>query len=150
PRWTLRKLLTVLSTVAMTLEYAHRRGVLHRDLKPSNIMLGAFDEVYVLDWGLADVRAPLPPGQSRNLGVSRARMRLPREDAPLVDSSLPPDTHTGFVLGTPGYVAPEVCDATIPDDLIDHRADVYALGVILFEILTLERLHAGSSVTQVF
>ncbi len=61
-RYSHRRLLNVLTQLALTVEYAHQRGVLHRDLKPSNIMLGEFGEVYVLDWGLADVR--LVHGQS--------------------------------------------------------------------------------------
>src|SRR5262245_1506015 len=75
-RYTVRKLLTVLSSVAMTIEYAHRRGIVHRDLKPSNVMLGTFGEVYVLDWGLADVRAgtPAPPAP---LGFSPSRAGIP-------------------------------------------------------------------------
>jgi serine/threonine protein kinase len=153
PRWTLRKLLTVLSTVAMTLEFAHRRGVLHRDLKPNNIMLGEFDEVYVIDWGLADVRAPVARGDTRTpltgLPVAPRVPAGPGTDLPLIDSSMQPDTGVGHVLGTPGYVAPEGCDPDLPDGLVDHRADIYALGVILFEVLTLQKLHVGSDVSAV-
>ncbi|MCE9578473.1 MAG: protein kinase [Deltaproteobacteria bacterium] len=147
-RYSRRKLLTLLSQVAMTLEYAHRRGVVHRDLKPGNIMLGAFGEVYVLDWGLADLQnAPehVPPSP---IGYSQSRAAIPLPaDVPLVDSSLRPNTVTGHVLGTPGYVAPE----QIKDQrALDLRVDVYALGVILFELLSHERLHAGTTVAEVF
>jgi serine/threonine protein kinase len=145
PRYTLRKLLTVLGSVAMAVEYAHSRGVIHRDLKPSNIMLGAFDEVYVLDWGLADVRTPdgrihSPPAPSGPTAL------LDLDAAPVLDSSQQPDTATGMLVGTPGYVAPELLKAA--EHAPDHRTDVYALGVILFEILTLDRLHAGLRVGE--
>ena len=150
PRWTMRKLLTVLSTVAMTLEYAHRRGVLHRDLKPNNIMLGEFDEVYVIDWGLADLRTPRT--EDRQPEGARIGGRIPKRattNQPLLDSSMQPDTGEGHFLGTPGYVAPEGCDPDLPETLVDHRADIYALGVILFEVLTLQRLHSGGTTTAV-
>ena len=142
-----RKLLTVLARVAMTLEYAHRRGVVNRDLKPANIMLGAFDEVYVIDWGLAALHDPAVPGTASrpdlplSLPISAAALHVP-----LLDSSQRPETGTGQLLGTPGYVAPEQVHSP---DLVDGRCDVYALGVILFEILTGTRLHAGASLAEV-
>jgi serine/threonine protein kinase len=145
PRYTLRKLLTVLGSVAMAIEYAHSRGVIHRDLKPSNVMLGAFDEVYVLDWGLADVR--LPDGRIHSPPAPTGPTALLDLDAaPVLDSSQRPDTATGMLVGTPGYVAPELLQAT--DRPPDHRTDIYALGVILFEVLTLDRLHAGLRVGE--
>ncbi len=154
-RFTRRKLLTVLSTVAMTLEYAHRRGVVHRDLKPANVMIGALDEVYVLDWGLADLRPraatdAATPAPTLLATASRrmAAMRFAAGDAPLVDSSLPPATLAGQVVGTPGYIAPEQLDD--PERGAEPAADVYALGVMLFESLTFQRLHLGDTVAAVF
>ncbi|MGN6110517.1 MAG: protein kinase domain-containing protein [Kofleriaceae bacterium] len=141
-RYSLRKLLTVLARVAMTLEYAHCRGVVNRDLKPSNIMLGAFDEVYVIDWGLATLRAPDAPPAEPPRDLS-ARSDLIR---PLLDSTVVPETFSGQLIGTPGYIAPEQIQSP---DLVDGRSDVYALGVILFEILTGERLHRGETLADV-
>ena len=140
PRYSLRKLLAVLARVAMAVEYAHSRGVLHRDLKPANIMIGAFDEVYVLDWGLADVRSPDGTHRAPEPAISPSALAA-FANAPLVDSSQRPDTATGMLVGTPGYVAPEVLRPA--ERAPDHRSDVYALGVLLFEILTLDRLHGG-------
>jgi serine/threonine-protein kinase len=114
-RYTQRELLTAFATVCLTIDYAHTRGVIHRDLKPANIMFGDFGEVYVLDWGLA-----------RLLDAS-----APSTDAPASRLSRP-----GEMMGTPLYMAPE--QMTDPD--VGPSADVWALGAILFEMLTLERL----------
>jgi eukaryotic-like serine/threonine-protein kinase len=113
-RYTQRELLTAFSTVCLTIDYAHTRGVVHRDLKPANIMLGDFGEVYVLDWGLA--RLVDEKGEST--------------DAPQERISMP-----GAFLGTPMYMAPE----QMADPDVGPVADVYSLGLILYEILTLER-----------
>jgi serine/threonine-protein kinase len=114
-RYTQRELLTAFATVCLTIDYAHSRGVIHRDLKPANIMLGDFGEVYVLDWGLAR----LIDGSERAASESGERLSM-----------------TGELLGTPLYMAPE----QMVDPDVDVRADVFALGAILFELLTFERL----------
>jgi eukaryotic-like serine/threonine-protein kinase len=116
------KLLAIFRQVCLGVHYAHRRGVIHRDLKPANIMVGDFGEVYILDWGLARVR-----------------------DADAVNEQEPSAGRTvdGQILGTPGYMAPEQALASAA---VDERADVYALGAILFEMLTLRRLHEGASI----
>jgi serine/threonine-protein kinase len=119
----LRKLLIALSSVCFTIDFAHQRGVVHRDLKPGNIMLGDFGEVYVLDWGLAKLNGDLDaaPGDAA--------------DAPAVA------TAAGAVLGTLGYRAPEQLDDALGP--VGDAADVYALGAILFEVLTLRPLISG-------
>jgi serine/threonine-protein kinase len=149
--YSLRKLLTVMARVARTIEYAHRRGVVNRDLKPANIMLGELDEIYVLDWGLAQIRDQRldsqPPTASPTGFVGRSTAALPGPAAlaariaaadPLVDSSQRPETGAGQVLGTLGYLAPEQLEDA---ERVDHRSDIYALGAILFEVLAGERLH---------
>ncbi len=124
-----RKLLEAFVRVCLAVDYAHARGVLHRDLKPSNVMLGDFGEVYVLDWGVA------------KLVAERATA------APVVVSDgVVSDGKAGGgerKVGTPGYMAPEQILGM--DGSQDARTDVYALGAILFEILTLRRLHAGAT-----
>jgi serine/threonine-protein kinase len=113
-RYTERELLNAFATVCLAVDYAHTRGVVHRDLKPANIMLGDFGEVYVLDWGLARL-------------VDEAGVTAEEPQARL---SLP-----GTFLGTPLYVAPE----QMADPAVGPLADVYSLGLILFELLSLER-----------
>ncbi|MCE9575616.1 MAG: serine/threonine protein kinase [Deltaproteobacteria bacterium] len=122
-RYSRRKLLTAFVTVCQAVELAHRRGVIHRDLKPANIMLGDFGEVYVLDWGIARVGASSEPGIT------------PSFDPP----ERPAATSDGAIVGTPGYMAPEQIEGRV--DQLGAAADVYALGAILFEILTHQPLH---------
>lgn len=124
-------LLGAFRQVCLAVEYAHRRGVLHRDLKPDNVMLGELGEVYVLDWGLAKVAAP----EAANAAPSESDASLSRQ--PQGQSVV------GAILGTPGYMSPEQAAGSLE---LDESTDVYALGAILFEILTLERLHEGEHV----
>ena len=117
-RFTEQQLLRAFVEICLTVEFAHMRGVVHRDLKPANMLLGEFGEVYVLDWGVA--RAI----DEREATGAPARHTLD-------------EGRTVGVLGTPGYMAPEqVCG-----EEVDGRADVYALGCVLFEILTGRHLH---------
>ena len=123
-RFALPVRLGIFRQVCQGLEYAHARGIIHRDLKPENVMVGELGEVYVLDWGLAKVGHPLP-------GSAHARSFT---------------TGNGEVLGTPGYLAHE---QSFDPESVDARADIYALGAILFELLTLEPLHGGDDVEAV-
>jgi len=110
-------LLSAMSRVCLAIDFAHTHGVVHRDLKPANLMIGDFGEVYVLDWGLARV-------------IEDSRRSRPI--VPLPGDSGGGHTAVGSVLGTPGYMPPE----QIRNPSVDGRADVYALGCILYEILT--------------
>jgi serine/threonine-protein kinase len=120
-RFTRRKLLSAFVQVCLAVQYAHERGVLHRDLKPGNVMLGSHGEVYVLDWGIA------------KLMEDPALAETASEAAPAV---APAVTRVGALLGTPLYMSPEQLHAR--PEAPDVRADVFALGAILFEILTLQ------------
>jgi serine/threonine-protein kinase len=117
------RVVAVFEQVCQALAYAHARGVLRRDLKPSNIMVGAFGEVQVMDWGLAKV---LAPGQAAaNDAVGDPLVTLPyTEVRPLLGGDLL--THSGSVLGTPAYMPPEQAIGAV--DQIDARSDVFGLG----------------------
>jgi len=124
----LPRFLSIFEAVCQTVAYAHARGVIHRDLKPSNVMVGAFGEVQVMDWGLAKV---LPRGDAAD--------RTPQDsheiDVMTIRSGSGTDaSRAGSILGTPSYMAPEQARGEL--EQVDERADVFGLGAILCEILT--------------
>jgi serine/threonine-protein kinase len=121
-RFGLQPLLRAFTEVCLAIELAHVRGIVHRDLKPENILLGDFGEVYILDWGVAKIIGEDDDG----------------EFADLHSDSGAHATRAGTAIGTPGYMSPE---QAIGRTDIDGRADIYALGCVLFEILTGEALH---------
>ncbi len=131
------RFLMVFQRVAETMAYAHARGVIHRDLKPPNIMLGAFGEVHVMDWGLARVLSQ--------------RSRSPEDGSDPIESARYGTgafvTAAGRVAGTPSYMAPE--QARGDADLVDARADVFALGAILCEILTGDPPYRGADTREI-
>jgi serine/threonine-protein kinase len=129
-RFSRPALLRAFAEVCLAIEFAHVRGIVHRDLKPQNIMLGEFGEVYVLDWGIAQVL-----GSSIDERASFADIPIGRD----TDAT---GTLAGQVLGTPGYMSPEQLRG---DASLDGRSDVYALGCILFELLAREPLHPRSA-----
>jgi serine/threonine-protein kinase len=113
-RFTLYRLVSIFVQACQGIAYAHAQGVLHRDIKPANIMVGDFAEVLVLDWGLA----------LRYTAISEAERRR----------------QTGRAVGTPGYMAPEQAAGEL--DKMGPPADVFSLGAVLYELLTLTPLVA--------
>jgi tRNA A-37 threonylcarbamoyl transferase component Bud32 len=101
--------------VAEAIAYAHSEHIIHRDLKPSNVMIGGFGETVVIDWGLA-----------KNVGE-------PAHDVPVGPYCVATDgqTSAGTIVGTPAYMPPEQARG----EAVDERADVYALGSILYHVL---------------
>lgn len=106
--------LHIVMRVCESLAFAHSRGLLHRDIKPENVMVGAYGEVYLCDWGIAK------------------RVNEP-------------ETFEGMIIGTPGYMAPEM----LLGDPMDARTDVYLLGAMLHHVLTGKPRHEGSPMFQI-
>ncbi len=130
PEVSRRRLLAALGQLCLAVDYAHSRGVVHRDIKPDNVMLGDFGEVYLLDWGIAKIADEPEPDRE-----------------PLAPSAEPAAaTQQGVLLGTLGYMPPEQLRGEHAS--LDRRADVYALGAVLFEVLAGERLHRGATLGE--
>ena len=124
--WTLHRLLTTFISLCNAVAFAHDRGVLHRDLKPDNVMLGRFGEVLLMDWGVARVMGT--EELIRQTGDAAAQMTIP-------------ETMDGSTIGTPGYMSPEQARGDM--EQLDGRSDVWSLGALLYEVLTLSRAYEG-------
>ncbi|MEZ5967406.1 MAG: serine/threonine-protein kinase, partial [Planctomycetota bacterium] len=154
--WSLARTVGVLQRTCEAVAYAHDKGVLHRDLKPANVMVGAFGETFVMDWGLArtgkradaiDLAAATDPAASEPATTERAatEARSPIDDPAASLSVVVTDrdmgaepssvlrTLEGDVLGTPSYMSPEQAAGRL--DAIDARSDVYGAGSMLYELL---------------
>ena len=153
--WTVRRLVDAVRRVAETIGYAHSRGVTHRDLKPANVMLGAWGEVLVVDWGLAKLGAASPgaggaPGPTGATGATGAtggaNSRGPKgrvTSARAADDALA--TRLGAVAGTPAFMAPEQARG----EAIGPAVDIYALGALLRVVLTGRAPYSGRSAQDV-
>ncbi len=115
-----RTLLDHFFSLCQAIAYAHANGVIHRDIKPKNVMLGEFGETVLLDWGLAKVLGS-PEDPLDMIPVS-------------LDGLSSQETQAGFTVGTPAYMSPE--QAAGERSAVDQRTDVWALGIVLYEILT--------------
>jgi eukaryotic-like serine/threonine-protein kinase len=133
-----RDLLKRFTDVCHTIAYAHSRKVIHRDLKPANIILGEFGETLVVDWGLA-----------KRLGESKSEEGEPADvkEAALANTSSDFLTEAGQVLGTPKYMAPEQAQGDASE--LGPATDIYALGAILYELLTGRPPYLGKSSHEV-
>jgi serine/threonine-protein kinase len=130
----LEEALPIARQLAEALEVAHERGIVHRDLKPANVKLTADGAVKVLDFGLAKAVERPASGRSGPSGTAAA-------DAAL---TTPAVTEAGVVLGTAAYMSPEQARGRP----VDKRADIWAFGAVLYEMLTGRRPFDGESVTD--
>jgi len=125
--------LRIFQRVCEAVAFAHAHGVVHRDLKPANVMVGAFGEVLVMDWGVAKVlersgdEGPGEEARTRPVSPGSAEPR-PSSHAPGPPRSGEGTAH-GTVLGTPGFMAPEQARGDV--EAVDERTDVHALGALL-------------------
>lgn len=120
--------LPIARQIAEGLEYAHERGIIHRDLKPANVKLTADGKVKILDFGLAKaLETPAPHGN------------------PSISPTLTLEgTRAGVILGTAAYMAPEQARGAV----VDKRADIWAFGVVFYEMLTGKQPFAGPTVSD--
>jgi serine/threonine-protein kinase len=136
----LPRLLAVVEKVCQAMAFAHSKGIIHRDLKPSNVMVGEFGEVQVMDWGLAKELShaePAPPSDEATKDAET--VGRVEEEAGL--------SRAGAALGTPAYMSPE--QAAGDWDIVDERTDVFALGAMLYVLLTGQPPYPGSSRAEV-
>ncbi|RKZ13161.1 hypothetical protein DRQ53_09385 [bacterium] len=120
----------IIRKIAAGLDEAHCNGIMHRDLKPANVMITPEGQVKILDFGLA--RACSPDSET---GANPAL-------SPTITAAM---TQAGTILGTAAYMAPEQARGR----RVDHRADIWAMGVIFFELLVGRRLFEGETMTDV-
>jgi tetratricopeptide (TPR) repeat protein len=132
----------IFEQICRTVAYAHARKVIHRDLKPANIIVGAFGEVQVMDWGLAKV---LGTATSRETSAPSTNSVVATRRASGPGSSS--FSSAGSIFGTPAYMPPEQARGEL--DRTDERSDVFSLGAILVEILTGKPAYTGSTTEEI-
>ncbi|MDB5350208.1 MAG: serine/threonine protein kinase [Planctomycetota bacterium] len=139
----LPRFLSIYEQIAQTIAYAHSKNVIHRDLKPPNVMVGAFGEVQVMDWGLAKVLTPegTPHDDLPHAGTMMSLIETARS------KSDPDCVPTVTAIGTPAYMAPEQARAEI--NRVAKPADVFGLGAMLCEILTGYPAYTGRTLAEV-
>ena len=127
----LEEALSIAKQIAGALDAAHERGIIHRDLKPANIKVRPDGAVKVLDFGLAKALEPM--------------LGSPTSESMSATITTPAMTQAGMILGTAAYMSPEQARGKT----VDRRADIWAFGCVLYEMLTARRTFAGDEVSDV-
>jgi serine/threonine protein kinase len=126
-----REALAIIPPLCDALQYAHDRGFVHRDIKPENLLIDRLGRVKVADFGLAKLTAKsASPADTKTPSPS---VSATGHGSLVTGHSSDGETTAGQVFGTPGYMAPEQREQP---SVVDHRADIYALGVVLYQLLT--------------
>jgi len=137
-RYGYERRVEIFKGVLEAVNLAHSEGIIHRDIKPANIMVGAFGEVVLMDWGLAkslredspDFDSALAKNENATIAEGDTEDAAPNTQT---ESGRMFQTQAGALLGTPAYMAPEQADGKPADE----RSDIYALGVVFHELITL-------------
>lgn len=130
-KWPLSQRISIFARLVEVVDYAHSMGILHRDLKPSNVMVGEHGYVTLLDWGLAKLKG----------GEVRDEEKAVQPDQGMYQSM------EGSTKGTPLYMPPEAAMGHTNE--VDERSDLFSLGVILFEMLTFQRMIKGGTAMEI-
>lgn len=135
------------------LQFAHARGIVHRDIKPANIMVGPYGEVVLMDWGVAKPLKSDRTSQQASPAIKPEQLlaQSPEDGEVIQDAGIAHQrlfaTRHGALVGTPAYMSPEQAQGFVND--IDERSDLYSVGVLLHELLSLRHyLHNKRSVME--
>lgn len=123
---SLTSLLEHFLKVCDAVHYAHMKGIIHRDLKPDNLMIGSYNEVYVMDWGVSRLAGG---ATESNTSEELIELLVTKEEISLAEK--------GRIIGTPRYMSPQ--QAAGKNDTLDGQSDQFSLGLILFELVTLKK-----------
>ncbi len=143
PAHKLATFLSQFEQLCDAMAYCHARGVIHRDLKPANIMVGPFGEVLVVDWGFGKVLGTDTRGRKKEQPAGEAAVPVSIIATLRSGAGEGSQSIAGSIMGTPAYMPPEQALGQV--DQLDERADVFALGAVLCEILTGEPPYVGEA-----
>ncbi|HTJ83935.1 MAG TPA: serine/threonine-protein kinase, partial [Polyangiaceae bacterium] len=142
-RYTIERRVEIFMAVLEAVAFAHSRGIVHRDIKPANIMVGAYGEVVLMDWGIAKEKKA---AEAQPLPLEGAATTMPSASASSPGRSAALETQVGQLVGTPFYMSPEQAKG----QPVDERSDLYSLTMVFREMLALDHpLSHKRSITEV-